>query len=90
MRISLGLVAAFAVMATHASAADDSQPAAKKPVDPQQKIICKTEDFVGSLIPRRVCKTKADWEQGAIDAKAALDQRRLPDDPVKLCGKCGG
>ena len=76
--------------AAHANASDNSQPAAKKSVDPQQKVICKTEDFVGSLIPRRICKTKADWEQGAIDAKAALDQKRLTDNPVNLCGKCGG
>lgn len=90
MRILLGLVASVALIATSASAADDSQPAAKKPVDPQQKVICKTEEFVGSIIPRRICKTKADWEQGAIDAKAALDQKRLTDNPVTLCGKCGG
>ncbi len=90
MRTLLGFSVTLALMATNASAAADPPPAEKKPIDSQQKMICKTEDFVGSLIPRRICKTKADWDQGAIDARAALDQKRLSDNPVNLCGKCGG
>lgn len=90
MRTYSGLVVTAVLIATSASAAADPPPAAKKPVDPQQKIVCKTEDFVGSMIPRRICKTKADWDEGAIDAKAALDQGRLKTDPVKLSGGGGG
>ena len=90
MRALLAIVGTVALITTNASAAVDPPPVAKKPIDPQQKIVCKTEDFVGSLIPRRICKTKADWDEGAIDAKAALDQQRLKTDPVKLSGGGGG
>lgn len=89
MRTLLGFVAVVALIATNASAGADPPPAEKKPIDPQQKIICKTEDFVGSLIPRRICKTRSDWDEGAIDAKAALDQQRLKTNPVKLSGGGG-
>lgn len=90
MRTFLGFVAIVGLIGTNAGAAVDPPPAAKKPIDPQQKIVCKTEDFVGSIIPRRICKTKADWDEGAIDAKAALDQQRLETNPAKLSGGGGG
>jgi hypothetical protein len=50
--------------------------------DPKAKIVCKTERFVGSNIPSRVCKTKGEWEQGKIDAKRSLNKppsRRMRD-----------
>ena len=73
-------IAAIGVLATAPAYADDKAP--KK--DDSQKVICKTEEFVGSLIPRRICKTKADWEQGETDAKRALDNRKMGVDPVSL------
>lgn len=79
------LIASAALISTSALATDPPNQI-KKAVDPGQKIVCKTEEFVGSIIPRRICKTKADWVQGAIDAKAALDQHHTADDPKKLCG----
>ena len=55
MRILIGLIAAAVVLPAPAAAAPD---AAEKPV-------CKTERFVGSRISSRVCKTRAEWEEGA-------------------------
>jgi hypothetical protein len=54
------------------------------------KIVCKTEEFVGSMIPRRICMKRSDWDQGAVAAKDALDRRRLPVDSISLAGKQGG
>jgi hypothetical protein len=34
--------------------------------------------------------TKAQREQGAINAKDALEQRRLRDSPIELDGRQGG
>ena len=66
--------------AAHAkdSATDTTEATAK----PKEKMVCKTERFVGSNIPSRVCKTKAEWEQGKLDAKRSLDDppsRRMKD-----------
>ena len=90
MRELATIATAVAILSSGAAAADNPQQASKGEKDPQQRIVCITEQTVGSIIPRRICKTKADWEQGAIDAKAALDQKRLTDDPIKLCGRCSG
>ena len=73
------LVLTAAVSATGAYAKDPESTAA---ADPKAKMVCKTERFVGSNIPSRVCKTKAEWEQGKIDAKRSLNRppsRRMKD-----------
>jgi hypothetical protein len=80
------MLAASAVLVSSAALADKKDQ--KK--DDSQKVVCKTEQFVGSMIPRRICKTKAQWEQGEYDAQRALDQRRLPVDPISLTPHTGG
>jgi hypothetical protein len=42
------------------------------------------------MIPRRICKTKADWQQGAIDAKDALDKGKMRLNPIALGNPNGG
>ena len=54
------------------------------------KIVCKREQFVGSIIPKRICMTKSQWEQGAVNAKNALDEKNLRDNPIELDGRQGG
>ncbi len=92
MRACLALAAAAALISNSAYADPAANPAPAKPAkkDDSQKIVCKTEDFVGSIIPRRICKTKADWEQGAYDAKDALSKANLRANPVDLAGRPGG
>jgi hypothetical protein len=65
-------IAAAGLIASGASAAGD--PDQKKPADPGQKRICKTDYFVGSKIPKRVCMTRSQWEQGEQDGKDALER----------------
>ena len=43
---------------TTANAQPAQQPAKK------ERMICKSDDFVGSRIPRRVCKTEMEWAAG--------------------------
>jgi Spy/CpxP family protein refolding chaperone len=73
MRVT-GLLLAAALIGTSAAAAD--KPDAKNPVNPGDKIICKSDTFVGSKIPKRVCLTRSQWEQGEQDGKDALDSQR--------------
>jgi hypothetical protein len=36
---------------------------APQPADPSQKIVCKNETTVGSLIPKRICLTQENWDE---------------------------
>ena len=61
------------------AAAAASQPPAANPQAAEnppkkEKRICKTDNFVGSHIPRRICKTEAEWEAGKQGAKDTLDK----------------
>ena len=82
MRIpALGVVFVAAAISAGGAYAKDSATT-EAAVDPKAKIVCKTERFVGSNIPSRVCKTKGEWEQGKIDAKRSLNKppsRRMRD-----------
>ncbi len=53
--------AAFAGEPTAAKADAKAQPAATQAAD-ADRMVCKQERPVGSLIPTRVCKTAAQWE----------------------------
>ena len=70
--VATALVAAMA-MATPAMAGDDKaqdQGAAVK-----EKKICHTETVTGSLISkRRICMTKAEWDQLAQQSKNSVDK----------------
>jgi predicted secreted protein len=41
-----------------------------------ERIICKSERFVGSHMSTRICKTKAEWTDGKRKAIEALDHER--------------
>jgi hypothetical protein len=85
---SVIILVATALIATGAAADPKDQKNAKK--DDSQKIICKSEEFVGSMIPRRICMTKAKWDEGEFDAQRALDQKRLGVDPKMIAGPSVG
>lgn len=46
----------FAVLAAPAAAAD------KKPVDPNKKVCRRDSSGTGSILPRTVCRTSAEWK----------------------------
>ena len=66
------VLGAAGVLVSGVANADDPKPAKK---DDSQKIVCKTEEFVGSMIPKRVCMSRADWERQAQMDKDAIDPR---------------
>lgn len=66
----LAVAAGAALIASPAFAGDKEK---KPPVDPSQKIECRDMEGVGSHIPDRICKTRAEWLQEANDAHSLID-----------------
>ena len=88
MRTTLAL-SAFGLIFSTAALAEGQEPAKKK--DDGSKVVCKTEQFVGSVNPRRICKTKAEWEAAAQNSQQYLDEkRRLGVDQQSVRGPVGG
>jgi len=50
--------------------------AQEEPKEDSEKIICKSERFVGSNMSTRICKTRAEWIDGKRKAIEALDHER--------------
>ncbi len=56
------------------AAADPTPPPAPVQPDPDQaRVICKSET-VGTRFKKRVCRTKAEWEQITKDSQAAVKE----------------
>jgi hypothetical protein len=51
-----------------------AQPAEEHPAK-KERMVCKTEKFVGSHLSQRICMTETEWQVGKENAKAALDAR---------------
>jgi len=91
MRITvcISVALAAALLSAPALAADPQQPqqAQPKKKDASQQIICKEDSYVGSHIPDRVCKTRAEWDEAAKQSQHYLDTARmLPVQPPKPTG----
>jgi hypothetical protein len=91
MRIVLCISAALvsAMLAAPAVAADpqQQQQLQKPKKDPSQQIVCQDDTYVGSHIPQRVCKTRAEWDEAAKQSQQYLDRARvLPFSPPKATG----
>jgi hypothetical protein len=54
-------------------AAVDPAPAPAKPDPDQERVICKNET-IGTRFKKRVCRTKAEWEQITKDSQAAVKE----------------
>jgi hypothetical protein len=65
-------VFAAAALTSPAAAADGGTD---KPAKPKQDKICVREDATGSIMPRMVCHTKAEWAQ--INQERAKDVDRM-------------
>lgn len=70
--LSLAVMLAAAPAASYAAAPDKAS--ADKP-DTEKKI-CKRETATGSIMSRRICHTKVEWDQLAAQGKADLDRTR--------------
>ena len=75
----LALLAAAAA-ASNASAAPVSQEPIKAVED---RVVCKSERFVGSHRTQRICKPKSEWDTARKDAKEAMERMRLVNPPEK-------
>lgn len=68
------LLAAALVVGMTAPALAEDAPAADQPA-PKEKKICRTESVTGSLVAkRRICMTKAEWDQLAQNSKDKIDK----------------
>lgn len=74
---SVALLIAVGSPAVAQTAAPQAQPApqgAKAP-DPLDKIVCRTEEVIGSrLNSQRVCLTVREWRQQAEDSREAVER----------------
>ena len=81
--LTLSLLGAAApLLASEPAAAEQAQPGADK-----EKLICRRENVIGSIIParRKMCLTKSEWERREYDGNEAA--RKMVQDNA---GKCGG
>jgi len=74
MRVAILWAAATAFVASAAVAGENSEP--KKVADPN-KIVCRTEEVVGSKIPKRICLTRQQWDQIKQNSQEALEKRGM-------------
>ena len=82
--------AAFALAVVMPAAAEET-PAApeaqKAPIAKPDEMVCKKEEVVGTRFPRRVCMTRAQWEQRSLNARRNLgDQQRGGGNPPNMGG----
>ena len=80
-RIALPVLLAAVTVAFPASAldvaADQSQPAKEKPA--KEKKVCKSDTKTGSIMPRRVCRTQAEWDEISARSQDDLDRMQSRD-----------
>ena len=74
MRIeSLGFALVLSSLISGAAVANPAGKAKKS--DPNTDTVCKTQSFVGSRIPERICKTRGEWDQGRKDAQEIVETK---------------
>lgn len=64
---------AFLLLAAAASTPPAASPEPAPQPPKKEKRICKTDNFVGSHIPRRICMTESEWQAGKQGAKDTMD-----------------
>lgn len=70
-------IAAIAPLLFFAGTALQAQNATSDSVSPKpavkEKKLCRTEDDTGSIVPKRICHTKAEWEAIAAQEQNAVN-----------------
>ena len=92
MRLMLIMAtAAIAISSAGAAAFAQSASAAAPKPDDGQKIVCKSQRFIGSHMSERVCKPRSDWAEGTERTKRWLDKNngKLFNDQL-IKGEGGG
>ena len=76
-----GVLSAMPVMIVHAQSAGNQTPAAANEADKQ---ICKKEKETGSrLASKKVCRTKAEWDEFYRQQRAETEQMQRNDAAIK-------
>ena len=76
-------VVAFVAMSA-AQAGDAAATAVSNPPPPaKEKKVCRTDNLIGSIIPKRVCKTRAEWAaQSGTKPAEQIDPQAKPAQPA--------
>ena len=86
MRASV-MILALAISTPGLASSDTAAPA--QPGAAKDKVICRREVPIGSLIAtRKICLTKTEWQKRADDGNATA--RQLVEDGAGACGQNGG
>jgi hypothetical protein len=72
-RTLLSFAAGLALLTANSAVAGENAEAAKRADD--DKIICKSQLFVGSRISQRICMRRSEWEAARTNAQKAMDER---------------
>ena len=86
---SAALFAGAALVSSAPASADQNataQPRTQRAVDPQKKV-CNEDIQTGSIMPKRTCKTQAEWDALTGRSKSNLDDLR---DQMKSRDMVGG
>ena len=83
MIVRCALISCLLASAAPALAQDNSAAPAATPV--KEKKICRSDDETGSIMPKRICHTKAEWVE--IDQANAWDSQQFSS---SLRGHSGG
>ena len=67
----------FMLMAAAAAAGAAEAPEAAPVKKDEDKVVCKSERFVGSHVSQRICKPRSEWETGRKSAKDALQKMKM-------------
>ncbi|WP_010219068.1 hypothetical protein [Sphingomonas sp. PAMC 26621] len=70
MKLVLAAILLSSPLVAHAA---DPAVAAKPIADPDKKI-CRAEDVTGSLFPKRVCHTRAEWAEIGASRQTAAER----------------
>lgn len=54
-------------------------PAASEPTEKAEKKICRSDRSTGSIMPKKRCHTKAEWDAIKAEMQAQLDRNPKPD-----------
>jgi hypothetical protein len=77
--------AALAVAFVVPAAAADT-PQGESPQSDKEKVICRREVVTGSIFPKKICRTKAQWEAAEAQGRSDLDRIRDQERSKSMVG----
>ena len=84
--LSSAAVLAQQSAATPTTANAPAAPQAAKAKPPKEKVICETDQVLGSLVPRRLCMTESQWDAVREGARRAVRDQAQDVEPRTQSG----